>query len=204
MSDKPIPERHKIQYECLVGGGFTTPSPEYTSRVIEELGAAESFEWSSAAQDLERQVAQQAATIAGYERKIAHQEQELFVCGKRYRETASLYETQEQLLKTTTTNAAFDHAQQAATISQLEEKLRVALEPDMFWDADDPEKCEDSIREIVYERGLEVTEIATATHGPTFFAFLTGDDEKDPEIVHVFGTKAEAEAALASIPKEPA
>lgn len=36
-----IPERYKIQHECLVGGGFTTPSPDYTARVIEELGTAE-------------------------------------------------------------------------------------------------------------------------------------------------------------------
>jgi hypothetical protein len=63
----------------------------------------------------------------------------------------------------------------AATIERLERELRTSTEPDMFWDADDAERCEDSIREIVYDCGLQVTKIATATHGPTFFAFLTGD-----------------------------
>jgi hypothetical protein len=69
----------------------------------------------------------------------------------------------------------------------------------MFWDADDGEACEDSIREIVYDRGLEITEISTATRGPGFFAFITGDDEEEPEVVHVFGTKKEAELAIAAI-----
>jgi hypothetical protein len=90
-------------------------------------------------------------------------------------------------------------AEQAATIEQLERKLVAATEPDMFWDADDGEACEDSIREIVYDRGLEITEISTATRGPGFFAFITGDDEEEPEVVHVFGTKKEAELAIAAI-----
>lgn len=41
MSVPVIPERHKIQYECLKGGGFTSPAPHYVTRLIEELGLAE-------------------------------------------------------------------------------------------------------------------------------------------------------------------
>jgi hypothetical protein len=90
-------------------------------------------------------------------------------------------------------------AEQAFTIDRLKKELLISREPDMFWDADDPETSEDSIREVIYDHGLEVTEIATAFHGPTFFAFLTGDDETEPEVVHVFATREDAETALASL-----
>jgi hypothetical protein len=89
-------------------------------------------------------------------------------------------------------------------IARLEAQLATATEPDMFWDADDSERCEDSIREIVYERGLEIVEVMTATRGETVFAFLTGDDELEPEVVHVFNTLAEAESAIRALIDPPA
>lgn len=59
MSEPVIPERHKIQYECLKGGGFTTPAPHYVTRLIEELGLAE---YCKSTYDLK--LKEQAATIA--------------------------------------------------------------------------------------------------------------------------------------------
>jgi hypothetical protein len=73
---------------------------------------------------------------------------------------------------------------------------------DMFWDADDPEKAEESPEEILRDDYApeHIAEFQQATRLPNFFGFYLqatdGTGEKiDEEQFHFFETKEEAEAA---------
>ena len=77
---------------------------------------------------------------------------------------------------------------------------------DMFWDDDDPEKCEDSPEEILRENYSpeHIAKFQQASRLPDFFGFYLQTTDESGEVIdeeqfHFFETKEEAEAALTKL-----